>query len=450
MNCLFRRQGNLLVQSAFAMVLCSGLTLTPAVWSQAHPMAPGAVPYYTAAPGYLPVNYAPPHGYPCPAELAPSPDGQYNVPLTPAPIDGDETDSAETGDEAIPGEALPEVANIAGDIGYASAPQSAVPNAIGDSFGPCGELFVSSAFPNTYGIAICPAGGRGFKATHNNSPAPQSRFFYNYYYFNNAVPADLNGTLRRYDVQRHELGYEYAFYCDLMSVQLNVPLTNTIDSTIVQDNFDNLPREHELGNVSLAFKAIVYQDCYRTLSVGVGVDAPTADDVIIRDPDTQFFLNNETIVMSPFVGWIQELSPYVFAQGFVQVGMPMNDASVRVDFLQDNDQQFLEIRELRQLYIDVSLGAWLYRDECTGNGIAMLGELHYTTALSNPESINVLGPNAQQVTFNYPRRDILNGTVGVTTFYNAWQSTLAYVAPITDEEDRLFEGELMLQVNRRF
>ena len=451
MNCLFRRQGNLLSQSAFAIVMCSGLTFTNLVWSQAHPMVPGAIPYQAVyAPAMMPANYAHPPGYcPCPADIAPAPDGQYNVPLTPAPIDEEEGDATDTGSEAISSEDLPEVANISGDSGFASAPQSAVPNAIGDSFGPCGALFVDSAL-NTYGIDICPAGGRGFRATQNNSAVPTSRFIYNQYYFHNAVAADLDPTPRRYEAQRYELGYEYAFYCDLISMQLNVPLVKTIDSTIVQDDFATLPREAELGNVSLAFKAVIYQNCYNTLSVGLGVDAPTADDVIIRDSDTQFFLNNETIVLSPFVGWVSELSPNVFTQGFVQIGMPMNDSTARVDFLLDANRQFLEVRELRHLYIDLSLGAWLYRDQCTGNGIAMLGELHYTTALSNPESIAVAGPNSQTVTFDYPRRDVLNATVGVTTHVNAWQTTFAYVAPVKDEEDRLFDGELVFQVNRRF
>lgn len=350
---------------------------------------------------------------------------------------------------------LPDIANI--DSNFASAPQSAVPNAIGDSLGGCGLLMIPYAGGDTFDI--CPSGGRQFKISHNNNAVPKSRVFYTYNHFDEAIGASIGGNDRRaVDVDSYEFGFEYAFWCDLISLQVNAPMNNTVPSHI-QSPLQTLPRDMQLGNVAAALKFVVLQDCRKTISFGLGVEFPTADDIRIDVEDAMantmhnFTLENEAITLSPFIALTGELSHKTFFNGFVQFAIPTESNNVQNIFTDGAaaPEEFNgNIKQLSLLYVDVSLGNWLYRDCCTGNGVAAIFEVHYTTALSRP---NFLGPDPEELgdsAFGYRRHDVLNGTIGLTAFYNKWDFTIASVIPGTERPDRFFNWEVASQINRRF
>ena len=178
-------------------IACVAVCL-PAAQAQMRPFVPGMqiVPgqkvYYPQQPtATAPMPSADPswvipasHGYgncPCP-----DPHGEYTIPLgQPAPFDVG--DGAVGSGAADIGEDLPEVADVSGDVTYASAPQSAVPNSIGDSFDGCGQLqFFNGVDPPAH-VDVCPAGGRQFKVAHNNSAVPRTRVFGSYNHFDEAV-----------------------------------------------------------------------------------------------------------------------------------------------------------------------------------------------------------------------------------------------------------------------
>ena len=451
--CQYRREGNRISRLTVAAAFCATVAISATAWSQYYAPVHGTVPhpshYYggagTPVDGYCP---CPPGA---PSVVAPSPGGEYPTPVQePTPVD-DESDGEETTTpdttQPVPQDYVPPVADLTGAEVAATAPESSVPNTIGNSIRSCG-LFEFTSAGNVLTTDLCMPGG--FRAAHNNSATPWSRFIYNYYYYNNAILASPNFVDQHIDIQTSEIGFEYAFFCDLMSVQVLVPFSHTVESSIVANTFTTVPEDLELGNVSLALKAMVYQDCYKSLSLGVGIDTPTADDFIIADPDVEFFLNNETIVVSPYMGWVAELTPNVFTQGFIQASIPMGNNSGRVNFFNGPSQATFDIRELAKLYIDLSLGAWLYRDECSGNGFAVISELHYTTTLDDPDAVLATGPVPDSVSLGYIRRDIIDATMGVMFRYGNLDTTFAYTTPLTDEEDRLFEGELMLQISRKF
>jgi hypothetical protein len=389
-----------------AVMMASGLAFT--MFGSAH--AQRAVYRTVSGHGH---GYS--HGCPCPTDCPPC-DGE---------MADDGMGEVDTGDEM--GEDLPEVADLTSDASFASASQSAAPNAIGDSLH-AGYTFSGSYF---FGYAS-PAGGRRYKVTNNNSALPQCRVFYNYNYFDAAFL--LNDD--EIDVHHHEFGAEWAFWCNMASVQVMVPMNYSFDSDIT-DFTNGIPTDTELGNVAVAVKAVMYQDCCKTISIGTGLDIPTAEDITFSDTAV-FTFENEGFVLSPYVALLNNVSCNMFVQGFAQASIPLNGNGVSVDLA---GLETGEITDSTLLYLDLSVGYWLNQD-CCGNGVAAIVELHYTDTLDN-DSVTLNGETLTSGDY-----ELLNATIGAAVVHNCWSIRPAVSLPLLD--DRAFDYELQLQVNRRF
>jgi hypothetical protein len=329
------------------------------------------------------------------------------------------------------GAEVPEVADL--DAGLASAGQSAAPNAIGDSIGHGGS-YVLSYFGNV--LSVAPGGGRKFKITENNSPIPQTRAYYTYNYFDNALFVNA----AEIDVNRHTVGFEYAVWCNLASVEVQVPFSNSIDSEL--DFTFGTPshlRDTEFGNVAVVLKGVLCQTCCKTVSAGLGLDLPTADDVIVYDFPDRFVLENDTVTLSPFLAALcADPCGCCFKQGYVQLALPLNENTVRFNSAKTH------IEDATLLHLDYSVGYWLCQDGC-GNGKALMAELHYTENLDG-EEVLVAGPNALVRLDN----NALNATFGLACVCDCWDVTPAVVVPLLDDPDRYFDYEFSVHVNRRF
>lgn len=413
----------------------------------------GAVPAYGAVPtyGYYNYGYAPaspwvqpamyaPHGglTPCPCPQPPQIDESTGTGTAP---EGTDDDTPVPSDEAE----LPEVADLSSDASFASADQSAAPNMIGDTigFGGTGYLVITDGFTGD-ALSVSPGAGRKFKAGTNNSPVPQTRAFYNFHYFDNALTAISDTSISSTDVKRHEAGFEYAFWSNLASVMVTIPASWSIDSTIIQPTgVIPTPHDTELGNISVAFKGVLYQTCYTTMSVGLGIDLPTADDVYVDNGLTTFSLSNDTVTLSPFVGVLWQPTCNTFVQSFVQTALPMGENDIEIGGVYQDD-----IKEMTLLYLDTSLGAWLYQDGC-GNGIAALGELHFSTTIGDEEEV-FFDDGFVQTAFIEDNWKALHATAGFAGVYNCWSIAPAIVLPLFNKPDRFFDWEATIQVNRRF
>jgi hypothetical protein len=339
----------------------------------------------------------------------------------------------ETSPDGMPtpaGDDLPEVADM--ESGLASAGQSAAPNAIGDSIGH-GGTYVLSYFGNT--LSVAPAGGKRFKITENNSPIPRTRAYYTYNYFDNALfvnAADIN-------VSRHTLGFEYAVWCNLASIEIQAPISHSIDSELDFTTYPKHLRDTEFGNVAVVLKGVLCQTCCKTVSAGLGFDLPTGEDVVVYDGLDRFRLDNDTVTLSPFVAALcSDPCSCCFVQGFAQLALPLNENTVHFNSSHD------EIEDASLLHLDVSVGHWLHQDGC-GNGMAALAELHYTENLDGQEIISA-GPNSLTRLNN----NALNATLGVSWLCDCWGVTPAVVLPLLDEPDRYFDYEFSVHVNRWF
>lgn len=367
------------------------------------------------------------HGCPCPADCPPA--------------DSAAPEAAPEGEEGTDdmGEDLPEVADLTSDAAMASADQSAAPNAIGDSLAP------GYTFSGIYGTAnFAPGGGRRFKATNNNSAIPQCRVFFNYNYFDNAYSATANGNppvTQSINVRQYEFGAEHAFWCGMASIQLRVPLITSFDNDI---DFNAFPfgTDTQFGNVNVSLKGVLYSDCVKTVSAGLGIGLPTADDFVANDNVGTYSLDNDAVILSPYLAVYSGLGCNAFLNGFAQVSLPVNDNDVSFD---DGVNPVVagSISDTTLLYLDLSVGYWLNQD-CCGNGVAAIAELHYTDALDD-DAVAIGGANLATGDFN-----MLNATVGAAVIRGCWSVAPAVVLPVLDGNNRAFDWEFAMYVNRRF
>ncbi|TWT72747.1 hypothetical protein Pla123a_40460 [Posidoniimonas polymericola] len=273
-------------------------------------------------------------------------------------------------------------------------------------------------------------------------------------------------------------------------------------------------RELELANISAIFKTMLAEHEGFLLSAGMGVTAPTARDVRhkvdiqnlffsyfdLPDPfvtlstyqlDTHF--TNESWYLSPFLAWSnrQHRSRF-FQQGFLQVEIPTNPMRVRFT---DNgsasvvsydgvnpafgaiwtlDGQVFNsvLRDLHaQPLMRVNLGGGYFLiDESDDHGffeqLIAMAELHYTTTLQDAKLASIpldfvgVDPSGDftgafdafdPVIGNLNSRvDILNGVLGVSARINGTQITNGFTMPLRTGDNRAFDFEYNLQIQRPF
>mgnify|MGYP007059411997 FL=1 len=286
-----------------------------------------------------------------------------------------------------------------------------------------------------YVYPVCPGISR-FNISQNNSALPQCRVYYNYHYYNNALFVD-GGTPNRLDVQRHVFGAEHAFWCDMASIGVEVPMNHTINSSY---DFTNSLRDVEFGDVIVYLKGVLYQDCCSTVSAGLGVTLPTADDISFDDGVSAYEFENDVVVLSPYVAMLMaDPCSNWYLHSFAQFDLPTDDYTVSANGLTGQIDGGTIFRA------DASLGYWISQD-CCGNGIAAIAELHYATNIEGDAIIGTAG--ADNISNN--DNEMLNATAGVNIANGCWDIRPAIVLPLFDRPDRAFDWEAKLQINRRF
>lgn len=389
------------------------------------------------------------------------------------------------------------------------------------------------------------------KVSENNSPVPQDRVSFKYNFFENAlhitgdsgilVPAPDLGLRtttigqqlprfrsllvnRDFDEQDFTFSFEKTFFDRQASVELRIPFGRTLSRDLdlkaasvvgtgrdqdgdTQNALITNPSPmntlgntgNELGNVSLIFKGLLYQNQTLAVSSGFSLNIPTAranhvkvtdflgddfDNSVEVERQREFTVFNETWALSPFAAVIVQPTRRSFIQSFLQFDIPLNKSTILYsetplinrepfEILFDPLSTSDRIREQSLMKLDLSFGYWLINRPNAAwlTGIAPTLELHYTTTLNNadirtlpiaPKSVpdsnftNGLRPitaleTPPQVGNLNNRLDVLNLTLG-TTFEIANRATIAtgFVIPLKGGSDRTFDFEFQLQLNWRF
>ncbi len=273
-----------------------------------------------------------------------------------------------------------------------------------------GDFFASSIIDAdtdfylvTAGVPVA-GGSRRVKVAENNKALPANRAYFLYNHFHNALEMDraMGGTVvssRSFSVDRYTIGVERTLLAGLWSIELRMPFTKQHRV----DDFDFKMTGGRVGNLSVMLKRSVYQTDTCSAVMGLGIDTPTGKDAVgaLPFPDVTFTVRNEALHLLPFAGILSHPSGRFFYQGFLQVDVPTGNNTVVVN---DNFAATTDTGELDEqtlLYLDVSLGCWLFRSDCgTGiTGVAGLVEFHHTNALD--EEVMCDAPGFLPV-FGYP------------------------------------------------
>lgn len=336
--------------------------------------------------------------------------------------------------------------SMTSSLGAIAQSTSASPGMIGDFFGGGYQYLVASPLN---GATVAVAGGdRVMKFSDNNNPIPQNRLFFNYHLFSNPV-TDVNGVSQ--DVNRFTFGLEKAFWDSTASIEFRVPFEAGVDSSqTVGQTTDTVGTE--FGNLGLALKMLIYDNSRWTVSGGLGMVFPTANDATIysspQEPIVTF--DNQSYFLQPFLGVYFKPNARLFTQFVTQVNFDVSGSTVTV-----NDSSVFDgsgsdrVFEQPLLFLDTSIGYWLYqtkRHDVWITGIAPMLELHYTSTLKDLELPDI-GSGVFEPDF---RRDALNLTGGVLFSLGRWTSLrIAGVAPLR-QESLMYDAELGVQLIRRY
>ena len=342
-------------------------------------------------------------------------------------------------------------ASLGGDtVSLAQSDVEAAPNSIGDFFGGgCvpASVFLFQRDPSEF-IEVCiPTPGSSIgrvKLADNNSPLPRDRVFFDYNYFHNT---SLNGI----DVHRYTPGFEKTFFDGIGSFEFRMPMAGTLDNNVVIDEdtgADVTGLTGEFGDLFFGIKALLAASDRGAIAIGVGLSAPTADDVRVHlsDGTPLALVENEAIYVSPYAAFLCTPTPDSFFQGFVQFNFDASGNPVHANTVGTGLLPVGRLNEQSSLFVDLSLGHWIFRDfSARPHGLALAIEAHYSSSIQDADVITSQFFQVGDPNFNY---DVLNLTVGAHALVGQTVFTVGWGFPVTDEQG--FDGELRAFVNRYF
>ncbi len=342
---------------------------------------------------------------------------------------------------------------------------ASVPNMFGDVFITSGRVQAQDTPSGQNSISVggfdipSAGGSRRVKIGENNKALPSDRVFFMYNHFENALaiqetPIVPPGAtlINQGPIDRYTLGVEKMFFDDLWSCEVRMPFNSAFNAETPAFGANG----GNIGNLAVILKNLLYVDENTSVAAGLGMDFPTGSDFDGRVGATQLAFQNDAVHFLPFVGFATALDDVFFVQGFWQIDLAtsgnevlMNDGNTTNSLGYLNDQNLM--------YLDFAVGGWLYHNIYAERltGVALLGEIHYTTTIQNSDRIFAVDPGqGTQILISNPfnRQDITNGTVALQfEVANTTTFRVAGVFPIGDRPDqRFFDSEVQFQVNRRF
>ena len=334
--------------------------------------------------------------------------------------------------------------------------QNNVPAFLGDFFAGPGITIASIPVGMGLGVVSIPSSTAVglMKFAEGSSPRPRDRVFVSYNYFDkvNLIPGGI-------PVNRLTPGIEKTFFDGNVSVEVRMPMAWTLNSTTPFDTqnlqvIDYDSNHYELGNLTTFLKVLLYDDERLSVSAGLGVSLPTANDLRVVSPNpaaTLDVINNQAVHLLPFVGAIYTPSDRWFTQGVLQLDVATNGNSV---YTTNQDLTLIKEGVLNDptfLFMSLGNGYWVHRAADPAarlTGIALLTELHFNTTLQATDAVN--GVNAN-IGARQSQIQTTNAVIGTNLMFDQNKSlSLGYVVPIGGGADRAFDGEFRLLFNWYF
>ncbi|MCH7729769.1 MAG: hypothetical protein IH991_25365 [Planctomycetes bacterium] len=283
------------------------------------------------------------------------------------------------------------------------------------------------------------------KVSDNNRALTDNRCYFLFNHFHNAL--QQNGIIApdlvsKDSVNRYTIGFERSFHDLLWSVELRIPLASGINVDV--PNQFNVSAG-AFGNIAVIFKRMLWETDNRAISAGLGFDLPTGSDVEGLAGRQPFVIHNEAVHLQPFVGFTCARSDVVFFHGFFQLDLATNSNTVNLA------RQTAKFTEQNLMLVDVSMGAWLYKNPDARHltGVAALFELHYATTLQPTDFVNLRAPSGEDLILVNAAGQIgvLNLTTGIHAELGNWAIRVGGVFPLkTGADQKFFDSELWLSI----
>jgi hypothetical protein len=340
------------------------------------------------------------------------------------------------------------------DLGEGSAAQTGDSLALLDSPGGLmiGDFFanpyvygdVSQSYYQDIGALSLAGGDRRFKISDNTSPIPRDRLYFTYNHFHNAL---FTTDGRQIDLNRYTFGGEKTFWDRLASVDFRLPVAGGLASDQFQDGIDN-DEDTVFGNATIVPKAIIAAGDIWLMSVGLGINLPTADDGSLRLPNGELItVENEAVHLLPFLGFYASPNDALYAIGYLQLDFDTSGNSVTRS-APNLPSLHGVLQDPTLLHADVAFGYWIYRNEGSRlTGIAPQLEFHYTTTVQDSDVANGVVPVTS-------RFDLLTLTAGVNVQLYRSFLTLGCAVPLRGgdrhPEEHQYDAEAQVLFNRFF
>ncbi|MEM9660566.1 MAG: hypothetical protein AAF961_19545, partial [Planctomycetota bacterium] len=208
----------------------------------------------------------------------------------------------------------------------------------------------------------------------------------------------------------------------------------------------------EFGNMVLYGKLLLWEERHYAIGAGVGVTMPTADDVVLRDANGTDIVRveNESPHLMPYLGLVCTPDRQLFWQTMVQFDIDTQGNGVSVSPFENGaytgNLQFADrLRDKDLVYVDFSIGYWLYQGRRSSrfiSGLAPIFEVHYNGAVNRGDAL-VTDAIRAPASASF---DLVNAVAGaVVQFGGNVNMNLAYVTPIGGDEQ--FDGEFRMSLN---
>lgn len=338
------------------------------------------------------------------------------------------------------------------------------PNMFGDSYSLGGQLTLQIPgatippvgsnqppppdMPTNIVTDIILGGGRGIKIAENSSTLPVDRVYFIYNHFHNAisVPQGPPQLLGDQNVNQYVAGFEKTFADGNMSLDIRMPLRDEF-----QQNSPGFSQGSGVaGNLTLYLKQLLYATPDFALGSGIGVGLPTGADTFTRVVTDQYVIENDAVHLLPYLCMLYTPNEDWFVQSFVQFDFAANGNEVRTTVPQN--QQLGLFTEQNLLFLDVTVGRWLYENEQASliTRVAGILELHYTSTIQDTDTVTNPASNFGPFVLSNQnnRLDILNLTSGLH-FQCGTQANfrIGGVVPLKLEPNRQFDSEVQFSFN---
>lgn len=295
-------------------------------------------------------------------------------------------------------------------------------------------------------LSLIQPGGGGFKISDNGEVLPVDRVFVNYNHFHNALALQGPTSFNSGNYDRTTLGVEKTFANGAHSIEMRLPFSGGINTTLSRPNLAPLGVSGgDLGNLTLVFKSLMYQDNNTAFGGGLALEIPTGDDLFLRTPNEGTFeFENQAFHLHPYLGLLHMTEDDVFFSSYLQFDAGLNDNPLYRTL--DSRQRLGDAAPLSLIMLDVGVGKWIYRNLAKDGitGIAPLVELHY---LSTIDGIDGFGNgNSGSLRTTRTSFQTLNLTAGTHVELNGFSALrVAAVTPLLGQNFRTFDAEIQVQ-----